>query len=124
MLRVMKIAFPTRDNEYMVAHFGNMKRFLIIDVVDGNEVGRREQDMSGMPACGDPNASRPDYVVGVAKDFDVVIANGIGAPLVQKMQHAGVEVVLTSNLSISEALAAYLAGTLANEAELAHAPHH
>jgi predicted Fe-Mo cluster-binding NifX family protein len=124
MLRTMKIAFPTRDNESMVAHFGNMKRFLVVDIVDGAEAGRREHDMSGMPACGDPSASRPDYVVGVVKDYDVVIANGIGAPLVNKMQQAGVEVVLTSNLSIADALAAYVAGTLENEADLAHAPHH
>ncbi len=124
MLHTMKIAFPTRDGETIVAHFGNMSHFLVVDVVDGVETGRTEHDMTGMPACGDPNASRPDYVVGVAKDFDVVIANGIGAPLVMKMQLEGVEVVLTSNLSIEEALAAYLAGTLENEADLAHAPHH
>jgi len=124
MLRTMKIAFPTRDNENIVAHFGNMKKLLVIDVVDGTEVGRQERDMSGMPACGDPQNSRPDYVVEVVQDCDVVIANGIGAPLVQKMQQVGAEVVLTSNLSIAGALAAYTAGSLANEADLAHAPHH
>ncbi len=120
----MKIAFPTRDNESIVAHFGNMSKFLVIDVADGAETDRDEHDMTAMPACGDEQQSRPDYVVGVAKDFDVVIANGIGAPLVQKMQVAGVEVVLTSDQSIESALVSYLAGTLVNEAGLAHAPHH
>ncbi|VAW08999.1 hypothetical protein MNBD_ACTINO01-1793 [hydrothermal vent metagenome] len=120
----MKIAFPTRDNETIVGHFGHMTSFLVVNIDDETETARELHDMTGMPACGDEQQSRPDYVVGVAKDFDVVIANGIGAPLVQKMQMAGVEVVLTSNLSIGEALAAYLAGSLANEADLAHAPHH
>ncbi len=124
MLQSMKISFPTRDNETIVGHFGHMTSFLVVNIDDGAETARESLDMTGMPACGDEQQSRPDYVAGVAKDFDVVIANGIGAPLVQKMQMAGVEVVLTSNQSISEALAAYLAGTLTNEADLAHAPHH
>ncbi|MFV1999096.1 MAG: NifB/NifX family molybdenum-iron cluster-binding protein [Acidimicrobiia bacterium] len=120
----MKIAFPTCDNETIVARIGNMNTLLVIDVVDGTKVGREERDMTGMPACGDQQNSRPDYVVGVVADCEVVIANGIGAPLVEKMRQAGVDVVLTSSLSIDEALAAYLAGTLENEPELAHAPHH
>ena len=120
----MKIAFPTRDNETITGHFGNMKTMLVVDVDGGVETGREHRDMSGMPACDDAKHSRPDYVVGVVKDCDAVIANGIGAPLVHKMQHVGVDVVLTSNLSIDEALASYVAGTLDNEPELAHAPHH
>ena len=120
----MKIAFPTRDNENIVGHFGHMTAFLVVNIDDGAETARELHDMTGMPACGDEQQSRPDYVVGVAKDFDVVIANGIGAPLVFKMQQAGVEVVLTSNQSIEGALSSYLAGTLDNEADLAHAPHH
>ncbi len=124
MLSSMKIAFPTRDNETIVGHFGHMTSFLVVDIDDGAETARESHDMTAMPACGDEQQSRPDYVVGVAKDFDVVIANGIGAPLVQKMQVAGVEVVLTSDQSIESALTSYLAGTLVNEAGLAHAPHH
>ena len=124
MLRTMKIAFPTRDNETIVGHFGHMTTLLVVDVDNGVEAGRDRHDMTGMPACGDAQQSRPDYVIGVVKDFGVVIANGIGAPLVDKMRQAGLDVVLTSNQSIEGALGAYLAGTLENEAELAHAPHH
>ena len=123
-LHTVKIAFPTRDNETITGHFGTMNTMLVIDVDGDAETGREHRDMSGMPACGDTEHSRPDYVVDAVKDCDAVIANGIGGPLVHKMQQVGVDVVLTSNLSIDEALASYVAGTLDHEPELAHAPHH
>jgi len=120
----MKIAFPTRDSETIVGHFGDMATLLVVEFDDGVETTREHRAMSDMPACGDAENSRPDYVIGVLEDCDVLIANGIGRPLVHKANQAGVDVVLTSNRSIDEALAAFTSGSLIHEPELAHAPHH
>jgi len=124
MLCAMKIAFPTRDNETIVGHFGNMATLLVVEIDDGVERGREHRAMTGMPACGDTENSRPGYVIGVLKDCDVLIANGIGTPLVHKANQAGVDVVLTSYRSIDEALTAFTSGSLSHEPELAHTPHH
>jgi len=121
-LRGMKIAFPTRDNETIVGHFGNMSTLLVIDINNGVETGREHRDMSGMPACGDGENSRPDYVIGLLEDCDVLIANGIGAPLVHKAKQVEIDVVLTSNRSIDDALTAFTGGSLEHEPELAHEP--
>jgi len=120
----MKIAFPTRDSETIVGHFGNMTTLLVVDVNDGTETGREHRDMSGMPSCGDGDNSRPDYVIGVLEDCDVLIASGIGAPLIHRAEQVEIDVVLTSNLSIDDALTAFTSGTLSNEPELAHDPRH
>jgi len=118
----MRIAFPTRDRETIVRHFGRMEAFVVVDVVDGERT-RDVRDMSDLPECGGDGA-RPAHVVEALGDCDVLVANRIGIPLVERLRRAGLEVVLTAVRSIDEALDAYLAGTLAHEPELAHTPHH
>jgi predicted Fe-Mo cluster-binding NifX family protein len=119
----MKIAFPTRDDQTIPGHFGHMTALIVVEVVDGKETSRERRDMSDMPECGDGHEERPAFVVNVIKDCDVLIAGGIGAPLVQKANAVDVDVVLTDTHSINEALAMYLAGTLENTPELAHHHH-
>jgi predicted Fe-Mo cluster-binding NifX family protein len=116
----MKIAFPTRDNETISRHFGKMTEMVVINLDDGVETSREARDMTVMPACGGGNHGRPDFVVGVLADCDVVIANGIGVPLADRIRKEGTEVVLTRTRTIDEALAAYLDGTIRHEQSLAH----
>lgn len=119
----MKIAFPTRDDQTIPGHFGHMKALIVVEVVDGEEISRERRDMSDMPECGDGHQERPAFVVNVIKDCDVLIAGGIGAPLVQRANAVDVDVVLTDTPSINDALARYLAGTLDHNPELAHHHH-
>ncbi|GMQ92729.1 MAG: hypothetical protein BMS9Abin12_0206 [Acidimicrobiia bacterium] len=116
----MKLAFPTRDDQTIVGHFGNMNALIVINIDDGTEIARERRDMSAMPACDDGHHDRPVFVVETIKDCDVLVAGGIGSPLVQKANAAGVEVVLTDVRSIAEACDMYVAGTLVHTPELAH----
>lgn len=116
----MKIAFPTRDDQTIPGHFGAMKALIVVDVMDGQETSRERRDMSDMPECGEGHQARPAFVVKVIKDCDVLIAGGIGAPLVIRANAVGVDVVLTDTPSINDALEMYLAGTLGHTPELAH----
>ncbi|MDK1010863.1 MAG: NifB/NifX family molybdenum-iron cluster-binding protein [Actinomycetota bacterium] len=118
----MKIAFPTRDDQTITGHFGQMKALIIVDVVDGESATRERRDMSAMPECDEEHRERPAFVVNAIKDCDVLIACGIGAPLVQRANAVDVDVILTDIRSIDEALEMYLAGTLVHTPELAH--HH
>jgi predicted Fe-Mo cluster-binding NifX family protein len=116
----MKIAIPTRDNETISRHFGKMTGMIVINLDDGTETDRETRDMTVMPACGAGNHGRPDFVVGVLADCDVVIANGIGVPLADRIRDEGTEVVLTRLRTINEARDAYLDGTIDHEPMLAH----
>ena len=93
----MKIAFPTRDNETLSRHFGKMTAMVVVELDGDEEVGREARDMAAMPACGDGHHGRPDFVVSVVNDCDVVIANGIGIPLADRIRSEGVDVILTQN---------------------------
>ncbi|MCX7789144.1 MAG: NifB/NifX family molybdenum-iron cluster-binding protein, partial [Chloroflexaceae bacterium] len=53
-------------------------------------------------------------------DCAVVIANGIGAPMSQRVRQAGLHLVCTPILSVDEAITAFLAGTLDDHPELVH----
>lgn len=116
----MKIAFPTRDNETLSRHFGKMTAMVVVELDGDEEVGREARDMAAMPACGDGHHGRPDFVVSVVNDCDVVIANGIGIPLADRIRSEGVDVILTRTRMIDGALAAYLDGSIRHEPTLAH----
>jgi len=121
----MKIAFPTRDNETISRHFGKMTAMVVVvDMADSAETGREIRDMSAMPECGGGSQSRPDFVVNAVADCDAVIANGIGAPLADRIRNEGIEVVLTRTRTIDGALGAYMDGTIRHEPTLAHPPRH
>ena len=116
----MKLAFPTRDNETISRHFGKMTGMVVITLEDGTETVREVRDMAAMPACGAGHHGRPDFVASILADCDVVIANGVGMPLSERISSEGTEVVLTQTRTIDEALAAYLDGSIRHEPTLAH----
>jgi len=120
----MKIAFPTRDNETISRHFGKMTAMVVIDLQDGNGIDREIRDMTSMPACGGADNGRPTFIVGTLNDCDVVIANGIGMPLAERIGNEGTEVILTRTPTIDGALEAYLDGTILHEPRLAHRVDH
>jgi predicted Fe-Mo cluster-binding NifX family protein len=118
----MKIAFPTRDDQTISAHFGKMKAFIIVDMVDGIEVARVRRDMSDMPECGSGHDEKPRFVISRITDCDVLIAGGIGEPMRDRATDAGIEVVLTRERLIIKAIEKYLNGTLKDMPQLAHGP--
>ncbi len=118
----MKIAFPTRDDQTISAHFGKMKAFIIVDMVDGIEVARVRRDMSDMPECGSGHDEKPRFVISKITDCDVLIAGGIGEPMLDRARAAGIEVVLTRERLIIKAIEKYLNGALKDMPQLAHGP--
>lgn len=119
-LPAMQLVFPSCDDVTIAEHFGAMNALIMIDVKDGVEVARERRDMSEMPACGEGHHDKPVFVAEAIKDCDVLIAGGMGAPMVERAGAVGVEVVLTEVRSIDEALGMYVAGTLVHEAGRAH----
>ena len=122
MLMGMRIALPTRDDQTISGHFGKMKAFIVVDVIDGIVTTRERRDMSGMPPCGSDHSAKPKFVVAKISDCDLLIAGGIGFAMRDLVTEATIEVVLTRERFIDEAIEKYTNGTLMNDIQLAHAP--
>lgn len=118
----MRIAFPTRDDRSITGHFGKMKAFIVVGIVDGDETTRERRDMSDMPACGNGHQDKPAFVTDKISDCDVLIAGGMGIHMRDTATSANIDVVLTRERLIDSALAHYLDGTLTDEPQLARTP--
>ena len=116
----MKIAFPTRDYLTITGHFGKMKGLLVLDIDDGVEVGREQRDMSELSSRGGGHGGKPKLITETLADCDVIIAGGMGTSMVDRIDGADTEVVLTDIKTIDEARDAYLSGTIVHQPQLAH----
>lgn len=133
-----KIAFPTDDGETISAHLGRARVFAVASYEDEGEVafderqkpqhGPRPQSATsgdielhdhahepGQHAHGGPGG-----MLASIADCDVLIAGGMGEPAYEAAQRLGLEVVLTGQKRIHEALAAYRAGTLVTDLRRVH----
>ncbi|MEA2025001.1 MAG: NifB/NifX family molybdenum-iron cluster-binding protein [Actinomycetota bacterium] len=125
----MKIALATLNGNTVTAHFGRTKAFAVIDLDDGAEVNRELREVGSCDKSHhqDPGHRRRHHdLVDAVRDCDVVIAGGMGLPVRDRLQEAGIEVVLTDTRSIDEAVQRYATGTISHDPDRAHAPggHH
>jgi predicted Fe-Mo cluster-binding NifX family protein len=120
----MKIALATLNGNTITAHFGRTKAFVVIDLDDGVEVSRELREV-GASDCGNHQVAgqhgRHHDLVDAVRDCDVVVGGGMGFPIQERLQEAGLEVVLTGTRSIDEAVQQYATGTLTHDADRAHA---
>jgi len=119
----MKIALATLNGTTVTAHFGRTKGFIVVDVEDGVETARefREVGPGGHGNHEDPGYNpRHNDLIGTIQDCDVVIAGGMGFPIQEHAEGAGLQVVLTGTQSIDDAVTQYVTGTLDHEPDRAH----
>ncbi|MCL1692190.1 MAG: NifB/NifX family molybdenum-iron cluster-binding protein [Actinomycetia bacterium] len=121
----MRIALATLNGNTVTGHFGRTKAFVVVDLDDGVETKRETREVG---SCTQGNHPDPEHrrrhhdLVDTVHDCDAVIAGGIGIPVQDRLQEAGIEVVLTDIRVIDEAVQRYAAGTLTHDAGRAHAP--
>ncbi len=121
----MKIALATLNGKTVTGHFGRTKAFIVVDVADGVEAKREVREVGSCTQGNHPDPGhrrRHHDLVDTVRDCDVVIGGGMGLPVQERLQEAGIEVVLTDIRSIDEAVQQYSAGTLAHDASRAHSP--
>jgi len=121
----MKIALATLNGTTVTSHFGRTKGFVVVNVEDGIETARefRETSPGGHDNHQDPGHNRRHHdLVGTISDCGVVIAGGMGHPIQERLQQAGLEVVLTGVRSIDDAVTQYVDGSLGHDQDRAHAP--
>lgn len=121
----MRIALATLNGNTVTGHFGRTKAFVVVDLDDGVETNREVRDVGSCTQGNHPDPGhrrRHHDLVDTVRDCKVVIAGGMGLPVQERLQEAGIEVVLTDTRVIDEAVQQYAAGTLMHDASRAHAP--
>lgn len=122
MTATKRVAFATDDGTSINRHFGRLRGFLVVTV---SADARLESELIPRPAAADQAGEhRHDHgaLLAPIADCETLIAGGMGLPMTSHVEHAGLDLILTSRRSIDEALEHYLAGTLEHEPGLAHPP--
>ncbi len=127
----MKIALVSNNGTQISRHFGRARSYVVVTIEEGREVTREvrakpahhghSQHIHGPDeASAHEHHHDHDAMLAPIADCGVVIANGIGAPMSQRVRRAGLQLICTPMVSVDEAVAAYLAGTLEDHPDLIH----
>lgn len=112
----MKIAVASDDGIYLAPHFGRSRYFLVFEVTDGQITGP-EARANGCTAsspgeCGH-EAHSHDALVPALKDYQVVLAGGMGRGAAMDLQAQGIQPLAVSFTGpVVEAIKAYISGSI------------
>lgn len=118
----IKLAIVTDDGVTIHQHFGQARYFKIITFEGGQitsaEIREKATHVHGqIPADGVHPGQR---MIESISDCQVLISGGMGMPVFQRAETAGLKVFLTRYQDIDMAVQAYLAGTLQSDPQLVH----
>jgi predicted Fe-Mo cluster-binding NifX family protein len=103
-----RIAIATADGISVCDHLAHSREFVIVEIADGAEASRQVRPR-GTIACGNHKS-----FLELAEGCRAVICGGIGQGAWDSLKAGGIDpVVLAGGCGIDEAIAGYLAGTLA-----------
>lgn len=117
-----KLAVVTDDGVTIHQHFGQAHYFKILTLEDGvvkaAEIREKAVHEHGqMPSDGvHPGQKMIDSIA----DCQVLISGGMGMPVFQRAESAGLKVFLTHYQEIDLAVKAYQAGSLQSDPQLVH----
>ena len=132
----MKIAFVTDEGDQVSRHFGRAGKYLVVEVENGQEVGRELRDKIGHqhfsheenshehqdgPHGFDPaSQSKHASMLSAIDDCDVVICGGMGQGAYQSIVSSGKKVYMVDDLDINQNLEKFLSGDLSSSDALVH----
>lgn len=124
---MVKIAFPTEEDETISAHFGAAPYFTVVTLNDDGSttLERRAKpahshEPSERHAAGAHQGGHGAAMLATIADCQVLIARGMGQPAYERAQAQGLTVYLVAERTVSAALAAYRAGTLRSDPRRVH----
>lgn len=127
----MKLAIASSNGATIQRHFGRTKDYVVVTVEDGRDVAREVRPVESPAQLVEVGGhgpgqfeSRMRTMIASVKDCDVLVAGGMGYPMVDAIEQAGLDVILTNERLVDDIVTSYLAGTLEHEPELAHEPCH
>jgi len=131
----MKIAFITDDGKTISRHFGRAAYYLVIEVTDGEVVGKEMRDKLGHSqftsehvshnsdeghGMGAESHEKHNQMAQAISDCEALICGGMGMGAYQSMQSIGITPLVTAYSDIDQALKEYLLGNLRDQTEMLH----
>jgi len=120
----MKIAVASDDSKIISSHFGRTKGFVIFEV-DGKEIKNKEYlpntftgHARGLDKRGSHNYDSHSTIIEALKDVKVVISHGMGRRLYDDLRDSKIEVYVTDETDVEEAVKLFLDGKLKNIEDL------
>jgi len=119
------IVFPTDDGETISSHLGQARFFQVISLEDGKVLGSELREKVSHTHQNHSHTEGDQVHPGQAmfatiRDCQVLIAGGMGSPAYERAKSLGMEVYLTSEKRIDDALTAYRAGKLDSDMRRIH----
>jgi predicted Fe-Mo cluster-binding NifX family protein len=123
-----KLAFPTDDGETISKHLGQARYFQVITLEDGqvqsserrDKASHSPQDHVHEPEGGiHPGQAMIDAI----QDCQVLVSGGMGQPVYNRAISSGLEVYLTGEDRIMDAIQAYREGRLTSDTRRIHFHH-
>jgi predicted Fe-Mo cluster-binding NifX family protein len=120
-----KIAFPTDDGETISKHMGQARYFQVITLENGKIESSEQRDKASHSHQDhqheqETGAHPGQAMIETIRDCQVLIAGGMGQPMYDRAVSSGLEVYLTGENRISDAVEAYRQGTLASDMRRIH----
>lgn len=106
----MKIAFSSMDGEKISSHFGRSKYFVILEVENGEIVGReiRENPHAGKHHHGGKEENLHhqghSWIQDMFKDCEVIVTKRIGEGAFKNLQRLGKKVIIVESSDIEDVL--------------------
>jgi predicted Fe-Mo cluster-binding NifX family protein len=121
----MKIAIASNNGITIQRHFGRTRQYVVATIDDRQEVARevRPIDVRYIHEQ-DHHRHHHGSLLEPIVDCEVLIANGMGAPMARHADASGVRLILTDERLVDDIVASFAAGTLQHHPELAHQPGH
>ncbi len=121
----MKIAFPTDDGETISKHLGQAQYFQVITWEDGQVQAseRREKASHSHHDHGhehEAGVHPGQQMIEAIRDCQVLISGGMGQPMYNRAVSSGLQVFLTGEDRIDEALELYRQGKLTSDMRRVH----
>lgn len=123
----MKIAFPTKDQKNIFAHFGRTPGFLIVKIENDNVTQKKfivneftdhakghhhEHVKNHKHQHGHGHHHSHTNILNALQDCEVIIANGMGRRLLDDFQNHNKKVFVTQETIIDNAIEKYLSNTI------------
>ena len=117
----MKLAIPVNKNNHVDGHFGHCEAYKVVTINENNEIIDSEI-VESPKGCG----CKSDIAHTLADNgVSVMLAGGIGAGAVNKLNGAGIEVIRGCSGDVEELVKKYVVGEINdNGSNCNHHDHH
>ena len=127
----MKIAIASDDGKTIASHFGRTRGFVVFEVEQKTVKNREYRPNTftgharGLEHAGH-EIDRHGPILTALSDCKAVISHGMGRRIYDDLKGAGIEVFITDEIDVDNALDAYINGKLVDKPELScsHRPEH